>query len=67
MRINLSFTKPFGTHTFYQGGGGGGGGGGDGSSGPPQAISETVDPMKVKFFRVLETPLKILEMLKLFT
>ena len=24
--LNPSFTKPFGTHTFYQGGGGGGGG-----------------------------------------
>ena len=25
--FNPSFSKPFGTHTFYQGGGGGGGGG----------------------------------------
>ena len=57
--INPSFSKPFGTHTFYQGGGGG-------SSRPP-AISKTVAPMKLKFCRVLETPLKVLEMLKLFT
>ena len=39
--VNPSFTKPFGTHTFYQGGGG--------SSQPP-AISKTVAPMNVKFW-----------------
>ena len=33
----------------------------------PPAISKTVTLMKVKFFRILETPLNILEMLKLFT
>ena len=33
----------------------------------PTAISETVSPMNVKFCRVLETPLKVSEMLKLFT
>ena len=33
----------------------------------PPAISKTVAPMNVKFCRVLETPLKVLEMLKLFT
>ena len=37
-----------------------------GSSRPP-AISNTVAPMNLKFCRVLETPLKVLEMLKLFT
>ena len=56
--LNSSFTKPCGTHTFYQGGGGG--------TGPP-AISETVALMNLKFCKVLETPLKVLEMLKLFT
>ena len=35
--------------------------------GPGRAISETVAPMTVKFCRVLESPLKGLEMLKLFT
>ena len=33
----------------------------------PPAISKTVAPMNVKFCRVLETLLKVLEMLKLFT
>ena len=33
----------------------------------PPAISKTVAPMNVKFCRILETPLKVLEMLKLFT
>ena len=56
--FNPSSTKPFGTHTFYQGRGG--------RTDPP-AISETVAPMNVKFCRVLETPLKVSEMLKLFT
>ena len=40
--------------------------GGGGRADPP-AISKTVAPMNVKFCRVLETPLKVLEMLKLFT
>ena len=61
--LNPSFTKPFGTHTFYQGGGGGGGGGG----GEPPAILKTVAPMSVKFCMVLRTPLNVPEMLKLFT
>ena len=60
--INPSFTKHFGTHTFYQRGGGGGG-----VEQTSQAISETVASMNVKFCRVLETYLKVLEMLKLFT
>ena len=51
--LNPSFSKPFGTHNFYQGN--------------PAAISRTVAPMNLKFCRVLETPLKVLEMLKLFT
>ena len=33
----------------------------------PQAISKTVAPMNVQFCKVLETPLKVLEMLELFT
>ena len=40
--------------------------GGGGRADPP-AISKTVAPMNLKFCRVLETPLKVLEMLKLFT
>ena len=56
--VKLSFTKPFGTHPFYQGGGG---------RADPPSISKTVPLMSVKFCRVLETPLKVLEMLKLFT
>ena len=60
-QINPSFTKLFGTHTFYQGGRGEGGG-------PcPPAISNTVAPMKVKFCRVFETSLNVSGMLKLFT
>ena len=55
--INPSFAKPFGTHTFYQGG----------RADPPPSYLKTVAPMNVKFCRVLETPLKVLEMLKLFT
>ena len=51
IHFNPSFTKPFGTHTFYQ----------LESAGLP-AISETVAPMNVKFCRVLETSLNILEM-----
>ena len=66
MRIKLSLSvhltlslpcKPFGTHTFYWGGGGGN----------HPAFSKIVSIMNVKFCRVLETPLKVLEMLKLFT
>ena len=34
---------------------------------PPSTISKTVTPMNLKFCRILETPLKVLEMLKLFT
>ena len=73
--VNPSFTKPFSTHTFYQGDSvlrfsfldwAQIEGGGDGQADPP-AISETVAPMKVKFCRILETPLKVLGMLKLFT
>ena len=41
-------------------------GGGGGGCAPP-AISETVNPMNVKFCRVLETPLKVSEILKWFT
>ena len=59
--FNPSCTKPFGTHTLYQGGGGGG------FEPTPSAISKTVAPMNLKFSRVLETPLKVSEMLKLFT
>ena len=40
--------------------------GGVGRADPP-AISKPVVPMNVKFCRVLETPLKVLEMLKLLT
>ena len=47
---------------FTKGGGGGGGGRAD-----LPAISETVALMNVKFCRVLETPFKVSEMLKLFT
>ena len=57
--FNPSFTSPFGTHIFYQGG--------SSRHTPPPAISKTVGPMNVKFCRILETPLKVLEMLKLFT
>ena len=41
------------------------GGGGGGARTP--AISKTVAPTNVKFSRVLETPLKVLKLLKLFT
>ena len=58
--VNPSFTEPFGTHTFTNGGGGG-------AQADLPAISKTVAPMNVKFCRVLEKPLKVLEMLKLFT
>ena len=40
---------------------------GGGFRADPPAISETVVPMNVKFCGILETPLKVLEMLKLFT
>ena len=59
--INPSFTKPFGSHTFYRGGGGG-----RGADGPP-AISKPIVSMNLKLCKVLRTSLKILEMLKLFT
>ena len=55
--FNPSFAKPFGTHTFYQGGG---------VEPIPPAISKTTAPMNLKFCRVLETSLKVLEMLQLF-
>ena len=55
--FNPSFTKPFGTHTFYKGGGGRGG----------SAISKTVAPMNLKFSGVLETFLNVSEMYELFT
>ena len=58
--INHSFTKPFGTHTFYQGMV-------EPTPHPPSSISETIALMSVKFCRALETPSKVLEMLKLFT
>ena len=41
--------------------------GGEGGRPDPPAISKTVGPMSVKFCRVSETSLNILEMLKLFT
>ena len=53
--FNPFFTKPFGTHTFYQGWG----------RPDPSDISKTVAPMNMKFCGVLETPLKVLEILKL--
>ena len=56
--VNPSFTKPFGTHTLYQGGG---------SAKHSLAISKTVAPINLKFCRILETPFNVLEMLKLFT
>ena len=55
--LTLPVASLFGTHTLYQEGGGGGGG----STGPP-AISKTVSPMNVKFCRILETSLNVLEM-----
>ena len=58
--LNPSFTKPFGTYTFYQGGGGGG------RAEPPSYLKNRC-PMNLKFCRVSETPLKVSEMLKLFT
>ena len=58
--FNCSFSKfLFGIHTFYQVGGGG--------SARPPAISKTVAPMNLTFCRLLERPLKVLEMLKFFT
>ena len=42
-------------------------GGGGGESGRLPAISKTFAPMNVKFCRVLETPSKVFEMLKVFT
>ena len=46
---NPSFTKPFGTHTFYEEERRGGGGGGS------RTISKTFVTMNVKFCKVLET------------
>ena len=57
--LNPSFTKPFRYPHLLPGGGG--------VRSDPPTISKTVAPMNVKFCRVLETPLKVLEMLKLFT
>ena len=48
VEVNLSFTKPFDTHTLYQSG-------------------SAAASMNVKFCRILEISLNILEMLKLFT
>ena len=45
--FNPSCTKPFGTHTLYQGGGGGG-------QPLPPAISKTASPLNLKLCRVLE-------------
>ena len=56
--INPSFTKPFGKGVDLLP---------MGVEPTPPAISKTVTPMNLKFCRVLETPLKVLEMLKLFT
>ena len=47
---NPSFSKPFGTHTFYQGGSAG-----------PAAISSTIYPMNLIFCRVLKTSLNVSE------
>ena len=57
--LNRSFTKPFGTHTFYQRGGGVGR--------TPPAISKNVVTMNVKFCRVLKASSNFLELLKLLT
>ena len=59
IELNTSFTKPFGTHTFYQGG--------DGGSARLPTISKSVAPINLKLCRALETSFKALEMLKLFT
>ena len=56
--FNPSFTKSFGTQPFTKGGG---------RRADPSAISKTVAPIDLKFGRVLERPLQVLEMLKLFT
>ena len=58
---NPSFTKPFDTHTLYQGGVG------RPPPPPPLAILKTVVPMNLKFCRVLETSFNVLEMFRLFT
>ena len=55
--VNPSCTKPFGTHTLYQGG----------TNRPPSSYLKNCCPHEPEFCRVLETPLKVLEMLKLFT
>ena len=55
-QLNAFFTKPFGTHTFYQGG----------LPDSPNYFKNRF-PMKLKFCRVLETSFNVLEMLKLFT
>ena len=57
--INLSGTKPLGTHTLYQGGG-------EGDRPEPSAILKTVAPKNLKCCRALETSFNVLEMLKLF-
>ena len=59
MSLTLPFRRFRYSHHLPRGGGG--------DRAEPPAISETVAPMYVKFRRVLETPLKVLEMLKLFT
>ena len=51
--INPSFTRPFGTHTLYQGN--------------LLLSQKTLTLMNVKFRRVLETSLNVSEMLKLVT
>ena len=38
-----------------------------GQAKPPQLSQKPLPPINVKFCRILETPLKVLEMLKLFT
>ena len=57
--LNPSFFKPLVPTPFTNGGGGG-------ASRPLKLSQKAVVPMNVKFCRVLETPLKVLEMLKLF-
>ena len=48
--INPSCTKPFGTHTIYQGG-----------WLDPPAISKTIVPMNMTFFKVLQPSLNVLK------
>ena len=56
--IDPSFTKPFGIHTLYEG---------MGELAGHSATSKTVALINLKFCKVLETTLKVLEMLNLLT